>query len=318
MTKNGHGPSCKKYASERKNTVLAACCDIDIEAARRACEAYGFERAYTDYIEMLDTEKPDAVMAITPVTLTKEISIQILQRKIPIILEKPPGMNSDETLAIHNAALQNDTPARVAFNRRYTPLVRALKNEMTKTGSRVLDVSCMFVRYGRTDEDFSTTAIHGIDTLKYIAGSEYQDVSFRYNDMQYRDTTVTNIQMSATMENGTIASASFLPCGGCVVERISVTMTDYTFFLYLPVWGGADAPGKLVCMKYGEEYKTIDGNELVGKYSLHESNGFYSESAEFFDMLRSGQRPKSDVDSGVTSVEIAHCIRQRKQSYTRK
>lgn len=317
MTKGGHGPSCRKYAQEHENTVLAACCDVNIEAAESACESFGFKKAYTDYAEMIEKEKPDVVMAITPVKLTKEISTRVLEMKVPVILEKPPGMDSEETMAIHEAAVRNNVPARVAFNRRYTPLVRALKEEMAKTGAQVLDVSCMFVRVGRTDADFSTTAIHGIDTVKYIAGSEYKDVRFRYNDISYADRTATNIQLSAQMENGATASVTFLPCGGCVVERISVTMTGYTFFLFLPVWGGADAPGKLVCMKDGSEYKTVDGNDLVKEYSLHESNGFYDESAEFFDMLRAGKDLQSDVISGVTSVEIAHCIRQRKDSYTR-
>lgn len=316
MTRNGHGPSCKKYAEEHENTVLAACCDINIEAAENACKEFGFKKAYTDYIEMVEKEKPDVVMAITPVFLTKEVSTKLLDMKIPVILEKPPGMDADETMAIHNAAIKNNTPARAAFNRRYTPLVRALKDEIEKSGSPVLDVSCMFVRVGREDDDFSTTAIHGIDTVKFLSGSEYKDVSFRYNDIIHGGKTVTNIQLSAVMENGATASATFLPCGGCVVERISVTTTDHTFFLFLPVWGGADAPGKLVCMKGGAEYKTIEGGDLVGEYSLHESNGFYDESASFFDLLRAGERPESDVITGKTSVEIAHFIRQRKDKYT--
>lgn len=317
MTQSGHGPSCKKYADEHENTVLAACCDINPEAAKATCEKFGFKKAYTDYVEMVNEEKPDVVMAITPVSLTKEISTKLLEMKIPVILEKPPGLDSDETVAIHEAAIKNNTPARAAFNRRYTPLVRALKEEMEKTNSEVLDVSCMFVRVGRRDADFSTTAIHGIDTVKFLAGSDYKDVNFRYKDIVYEDTTVTNIQMSSVMENGATTSATFLPCGGCVVERISVTMTDHTFFLFLPVWGGADAPGKLVCMRGGQEYKTIHGEDLVSEYSLHESNGFYNESASFFDLLRAGERPTSDVITGKSSVEIAHCIRQRKDKYTR-
>lgn len=315
MTNGGHGPSCRKYVQEHTKSVLAACCDINIEAAERACQKFGFARAYTDYVKMVQEEQPDVVMAITPVNLTKEISVRLLDMGVPVILEKPPGMDAEETLAIHEAAVRNKVPARAAFNRRYMPLVRALKEEMKKQKSQVLDISCMFVRVGRTDADFSTTTIHGIDTVKYIAESEYKEVYFRYNDIMYQEKAVTNIQMSAQMTNGATASVTFLPCGGCVAERISVTMTDYTFFLFLPVWGGVDAPGKLVCMKNGEIYKTIAGTELVKEYTLYETNGFYDESAEFFDMLRNGQRPESDVISGLTSVELAHCIRQRKEKY---
>ena len=315
MTRNGHGPSCKKYAEEHEGTVLAACCDLDIEKAKLACEMYGFQRAYTDYIEMVDKEKPDVVLAITPVHLTEQISVALLERKVPVLLEKPPGMDVEQNMRIHEAAIRNNTPARVAFNRRYTPLVRALQEEIKATGAQLLNVNCMFVRVKRKDIDFSTTTIHGIDTVKYIADSEYSNVNFYYHDIWVDDKKVTNIQMSAVMENGASASLNFLPCGGCVVERITVTLTGYTFFLYLPVWGGADTPGELVCYKEHQEYKRISGNDLVKQYTLHESNGFYAESQMFFDELRAGMRPESDVITGKSSVEIAQCIRNRQEYY---
>ena len=317
MTKSGHGPSCKKYAEEHDGVVLAACCDIDIEKAQNACEVFGFQRAYTDYIEMVEKECPDVVLAITPVHLTEQISVALLERRIPVFLEKPPGMDAEQNMRIHEAAIRNNTPARVAFNRRYTPLVQALKEEIKAAGAQLLDINCMFVRVNRKDADFSTTAIHGIDTVKYIADSEYADAKFYYHDICVADKKVTNIQMSAVMENGASASLTFLPCGGCVVERITVTLTGYTFFLYLPVWGGADAPGELVCFKEKKVYKRISGDDLVKQYTLHESNGFYAESQVFFDELRAGKRPKSDVISGKSSVEIARCIRTRQNYYSR-
>lgn len=315
MTKSGHGPSCAKYKEEHEGVVLAGCCDINLEAAKSVCEQFGFERAYTDYIEMVEKEKPDVVMAITPVQHTCEISCELLKRKIPVILEKPPGMDAEQTRKIHNTAIEYSVPARAAFNRRYTPLVRALKDEIISAKAAITDLDCMFIRVGRTDDDFSTTAIHGIDTVKFIAGSDYKNVSFGYSDIVYNDKKVTNIIMSGMSENGASVNLTFMPCGGCVVERITVNAIGYSFFLYLPVWGGADSPGKLICIKDGQEYKTIDGSELVEHYTLHESNGFYDESRIFFDELRSGKSPESDVISGMQSVEIAQCIRERKDCY---
>ena len=311
MTKDGHGLSCQKYAAEHPNAVLSACCDINPSAAKYVCREFGFQKAYTDYLEMVDAEKPDVVLTVTPVELTKEISIALLERKIPVLLEKPPGMNVEENLAIHEAAIRNNTPARVAFNRRYTPLLQALMDEISQAGTPILDVSCMFVRIGRKVSDFSTTAIHGIDTVRYIYGSDYAKVHLHYNDTEVEGIPVNNIQMTGIMQNGTMVSATFLPHGGCTVERICVTLVGYTFFLYLPVWSGNDTPGQLVCMKNGETYKTLSGNDLVKQYSLFESNGYYAESQIFFDELGAGKRPVSDVLTGNSSVKIAQCIRNR-------
>lgn len=311
MTKEGHGPSCAKYASEHEDVELAACCDINLAAAQEICNRFGFARAYTDYLEMAEQEKPDAVLVVTPDTLTRDVSVALLKRKIPILLEKPPGLDREQTMSIHRAAMENHTPARVAFNRRYTPLLRALMEEMKQAGAPLQDISCMFIRVGRKDADFSTTAIHGIDTVKYLAGCEYETAAFQYQDIVFEGKPVTNTLMSAKMENGASASLTFLPCGGCVVERITVTMTGYTFFLFLPVWGGADAPGRLDCLKDGKIYKTVEG----GAYTLYESNGYYDESRLFFDALRDREELGCDVLSGLSSVEIAQHIRERKGNY---
>ena len=85
----------------------------------------------------------------------------------------------------------------------------------------------------------------------------------------------------------------------------------------LPVWDGSDVPGEIICMKDDTVYKVISGDDLVESYSLHESNGFYSASQGFFDMLRNGERPVSDVISGKDSVEISDCIRFRKTKYAK-
>lgn len=314
MTRDGHGPSCKLYAETHPDTQLAACCDLSLEAAQNTCQQFGFARAYTDYIEMVETENPDVVLVITPVHITAKVSIELLRRGIPVILEKPPGVNIEENLAIHTAAMESNTPARVAFNRRYTPLVMALKEELQQVGLPVLDIDCLFMRKSRTDADFSTTAIHGIDTVSYLVGADYKSCHFHYTDIEYNAKPVTNILINAQMEDGASATLHFMPCSGCVIERITVTTVDHTFFLELPVWGGMDAPGKLVCTRKGEVYKTVLGD----KYTLHESNGFYDESRLFFDSLRNDETLTSDVLSGCSSVTIADHIRHREATYHKK
>lgn len=317
MTKSGHGPSVKKYAAlpGNENVILAGCCDINENAAREAAENFGFKKYYTNYIEMVETEKPDVVMAITPVMLTEEISIELLKRKIPTILEKPPGMDKNAVMNIHKTAIENNVPARVAFNRRYTPLVAELKKEIEKIGSPVLNVNCLFIRKGRNDADFSTTASHGIDTARFLTDSDYKEATFRYVDTKVDGITVPNISISAFMENGATANLSFLPRGGCIVERFCVTLLEHTLILKIPVWDGSDVPGELICMHDDKVYKTVSGNELIDEYTIYEANGFYQESQSFFDLLRNGERPVSDVASGASTVEIMKCIRERITEY---
>ena len=110
MAIGNHGPACRKYAMLHPDTQLAACCDIDEGKAVAFKQEFGFSRHYTDLDLMLDTEKPHAVCMVVPVNLTKRLSCRILEKGYPLIMEKPPGMNREETLEMISAANIKNTP----------------------------------------------------------------------------------------------------------------------------------------------------------------------------------------------------------------
>ena len=112
MAKAGHGPAFRKYALEHPEVTLAACCDIDAGRAEAFRKEFGFTRSYTCWEDMLRDEKPDAVSLIVPVNLTEELTVQMLRRRIPVILEKPPGMNREQTLRMAEEADRTGTPTR--------------------------------------------------------------------------------------------------------------------------------------------------------------------------------------------------------------
>ena len=55
---------------------------------------------------------------------------KLLERGIPLMMEKPPGLNPAETRRMIDAAAAADAPNQVAFNRRYHPLVQRLCAEV--------------------------------------------------------------------------------------------------------------------------------------------------------------------------------------------
>ena len=181
MAVNGHGPSFAKYKKDYPDTLLAACCDLDEKRAKDFCEKFGFEKYYTDYIEMIETEKPDVVCLMSPVDLTCTMSVEIMKRGFNIILEKPPGRNEEELHIMNMAAINGNVSVRTAFNRRYAPLVTELKKKIRQTGEKIINITYQMYRHNRYEKDFSTTAIHAVDVVKFIAGSDYLDVKFNYD-----------------------------------------------------------------------------------------------------------------------------------------
>ena len=318
MSTTGHGPSYAKYKKDYPDTCLAACCDLDEKKATDYAEKFGFERVYTDYIQMIETEKPDVVCLMSPVDKTCEMSVQIMSRGFNIILEKPPGRNVDELTGMNMAAINANVSVRTAFNRRYTPLITELKKRIHETGEKIINITYQMYRWHRYERDFSTTAIHAVDVVKFIAGSDYIDVKFNYDHRPELGENVKNIFMNGIFKNGAHTQISLVATGGAVTERITVNTHNNTFFVDLPVWGNMDVPGKLVHVKDGDKIETVTGDQLSDSTEMFELCGFYDENRSFFEHLRNGGKRICDLSGCAQSVEIEDCIRNSVESYERK
>jgi predicted dehydrogenase len=81
-----HGPSQARCARERGDLVLAGCCDLDPARAESFRRDFGFARAFTDPVAMLDAERPEAVVVVVPVERTVEVGSLVLERGLPLLL----------------------------------------------------------------------------------------------------------------------------------------------------------------------------------------------------------------------------------------
>ena len=312
MANGGHGPSFRKYAAERADTVLAGCCDVDPGRAEAYREKFGFRRAYTDMETMLKAERPDAVSLVVPVSLTERLSIQVMEMGFPVILEKPPGMDREQTLRMIEVAERTGVYNQVSFNRRHMPIVRRFKE--LRQGLQGQMWQYEFYRVNRRDADFSTTSIHGIDTMKFLAGSDYKHIRFRYLPNPANPELVPMILLDCEFADGQAGRITFAPATGVSAERCTMHGTNemiYATFPYHSTAGSLDANGLITVARDGQVVHQEPGQVAEGFVE----NGFYGENAHFFDCVRSGIRPTDDIASGLQAVEIADCIRKRKEFY---
>ncbi len=317
LSTRAHGPSLRRYADQHPDVELAACCDLERPKAEAYRAEFGFLRAYVDFREMLAKEQPRAVCLMAPVRRTCEISVAIMEMGFPLLMEKPPGLNREECLRMIEAAEKNGVPNQVSFNRRYTPLVRALKDRLDALGSApIQDIRYDFFRVDRKDADFSTTAIHGIDTAKFLAGSDYRSVTFSYQEFPELGPTVANIFLDCCFVSGARAHINFCPVTGVLIERATVCLQSHTFFLNIPIWGAYDYPGRLLHLASNSVLEDTEGDRGEGaEETMYISSGFFGENQSFLDDLRMGKKPAGSIRSGLQSVEIADCIRNRTARY---
>lgn len=316
MAFNGHGPSYVKYSSDYGGIVLSACCDLNTQKAESFRDTFGFEKSYSDYNLMLSEYNPDAVCILLPPAFACAVAEDVLLKGYNILLEKPPGLNTDETDRLIAASERTGVSVRVAFNRRFTPLTSALKNLLQTDGQAPVNITYQMYRYGRFDEDFSTTAIHGVDLAKFIVDTEYSDIDFIYRELPELGKNVANIFMNSSFKNGCFGQLAFIPTGGTVSERITVNTVGNTYYLYLPFWKNYDSPGLLQHFKNDRLVESLAGSDLSGS-EMFEESGFFTENASFFDSLRKGEKI-NDLPSCRSSVAIENAIRTRAVKYTIK
>ena len=87
---------------------LVGICDVDQARVDRA-GANTAARRYTDYVKMLDREKPDAVLIATPHYDHPAMSIEAFRRGMHVLVEKPVGVHALDvrrSIAAHEEARQ--------------------------------------------------------------------------------------------------------------------------------------------------------------------------------------------------------------------
>lgn len=307
-----HGPAYARYAQAHPGVELTACCDLDAQKADQFSEWFGFLRHYIDFQEMLQTEQPDAVCLNVPPQATCAIGCAVLERGYPLLCEKPPGMSTADVDALLAAARRSGALHQVAFNRRFMPLVLALKNQLS--GQAVQAIEIVMARHRRLDADFTTTAVHVIDLARSLLDSDFAQARFQYTQHTVFGQPVTNYFLDGLLACGVPVRISIYPATGMNIERVSIYCTDQTFCLACN--NGLDAPGWLRVYRENVLLSEVDGVQIAGSTESYVLNGFYAEDAAFFDAIRAGLQPHDDLYSARQSVALMQALRQRENSFT--
>ncbi len=108
------------------SVTLRAVCSLDGAEAEENRKRHGAAKAYTDFREMILSEKPDAVLIVGPPRLHYEAGLFCAGRKIPFYMEKPCGENVHQAEELCRAAAENGVFGQVGFMMRHSAVVREI------------------------------------------------------------------------------------------------------------------------------------------------------------------------------------------------
>ena len=120
-----HMPSLAKI----EEIEMIAFCDIVIERAEKAATDFGVPgaKAYTDFKQMIDTEKPDIVHVCTPNREHAPVSIYAMEHDCHVMCEKPMAKTYEEAKAMLDAHLRTGKKLTIGYQNRHKPDIQYIK-----------------------------------------------------------------------------------------------------------------------------------------------------------------------------------------------
>ena len=157
--------------------------ELQCELAGVADPAYQGEKAYADYREMLEREKPDGVIIATPNALHVPAGLACVERRVPMLVEKPIAETVAASNALVAAAERARVPLLVGHHRRYNPILEKAREVVQGGGiGRLTAVAALWLLQKPADYfdvawrrepgggPLLINAIHDIDDLRFVCG----------------------------------------------------------------------------------------------------------------------------------------------------
>jgi UDP-N-acetylglucosamine 3-dehydrogenase len=165
-----------RVLSELGDVELAAVVDVDERAAQAVARRYQVH-AYTDYVRMLDGEQLDAVTIAVPTNNHFEVALEVIQRGIPLLIEKPIASTVEEGRQLVAAAEARCVLLMVGHIERFNPSVTALKAHLADGElGRVFQIDAHrqgpFPDRVRDVGVVIDLAVHDLDVMRYVTGAE--------------------------------------------------------------------------------------------------------------------------------------------------
>ena len=214
---------CGAISGNHINGILAAgnqicaLCDVLPERAEERIAKYGLGEVpiYTDYVEMLEKEKPDSVHICTPHYLHAPMCVEALQRNINVLCEKPLSINMDQLHAVLEAEKASNAQLGVCHQNRFEKNMIWLADFIGEHG---IKSGVGFVSWARDEAYYRSgawrgtileegggvminQALHTLDLLQMICGMPTHLISHISNDyhkdcIEVEDTAVAHFELA--------------------------------------------------------------------------------------------------------------------------
>jgi len=198
--------------SQIKDSCLAAVCDVDIKQAKKIGKQFGVAY-YQDMNTMMESEKIDVVVVLTPSGLHAENVINLSQYGKDIMVEKPMALTLDAADKMINACDENNCKLFVVKQNRFNVPVVKLREALDNNRFGKLVLGTVRVRWARHQAYYdqapwrgtwsmdggvmTNQASHHVDMLEWMMGdveSVFAKSTTALADIEAEDTAIVTLK----------------------------------------------------------------------------------------------------------------------------
>lgn len=298
---------------EMPNVTLVAAADTDKDTAETIAARY-HTRPYTDYRQMLDEQQPDAVAICVPTSSHMEVALEVIQRGIHLLIEKPIALNIEEAKTLISAAEKAGVKMAVGHIERFNPAIIALKEHLANHElGHVFQLDAH--REGPLPVRISDVgvvidlAVHDLDIIRYVIQAEIVRVyaeTQRGLHSEHEDLMSGLVRLS----DGTIGTLQinwitptkireFFVTGECGMFKVDYLTQDLIFYEN--------------AVANGSEWETmhllrgVNEGKMI-RYHIDKKEPLRAEQEAFLAAVR-GEKPIAvDGQDGLRALELAQAI----------
>jgi predicted dehydrogenase len=284
---------------------LVALVDHKRELAERVASFHHVDAIYTDHREMIEAERPDAVIVCMHPNRQWQTAIDCLEMGTHVWVEKPPAESITHAEAMAEAAHKAGKSLAVGYMKRFSKPYQHARAFMEQPAFGEPSVWESRYTYGQYPIDvyrfLNGFATHHLDLPRFFMG----DIESVYAEMVSRGFGLDGYAIMLRFVNGGVGLINT----NCLEdqhinqsERVAVTGVGGRVFVenwrrvlgFLP-----DTP------TYYWEPDDIQPTDDQNSLELH---GFVGELRDFVLSVREGRAPAATIDDGIAAIKLERAI----------
>lgn len=312
-------------AAKNNNLEFVAMCDILPEVMEEIANKFELEdvRKYTDYKELLDTEKPELVAVATESGKHAAITLDCIDAGCNVIIEKPIALSIEDADAIIQAGKDKGVVVCANHQNRFNKSVQYIRKALERGRFGKLSHGAAHVRWNRGKGYYDQApwrgtwaqdggclmnqCIHNIDLLRWMMGDEVDEV-IAYTDqiehpyLEAEDLGIALVKFSngsyGLIEGTTNVYPKNLEETLYIFGQKGTAKAAGTSDNIIEEWNfsdGLDDP-EYVKAVYGENPPNVYGFGHIPLY------------ADVIDAIKTGRKPYVDGEAGKRALELVLAI----------